>query len=169
MSIFSENLKCLRKQKKISQVILAKELEISPSAITMYEQGRREPNFELLKRIAVFFQVDYNILLGEQILPDGAKVEKLYYNQEDNKDADVVGNNGTDYIVSEDVSKTDTGYHVDEISKDRMPGSSVDQQELELVEFLRHNPMCQELLAVLKKIDKDELEKLLSFANNIVK
>jgi len=168
MSIFSENLKCLRKQKEISQVILAKELEISPSAITMYEQGRREPNFEVLKKIAVFFQVDYNILLGEQILPVEPEVKELFYTQEHNKDVDVVSNDVTVYIVSEAISKTDAGYEVGEISKDKTPGYPVDKYELELVDFLRDNPMCTELLAVLKNIDKVELEKLLSFTNNLV-
>ncbi|MEL7660359.1 helix-turn-helix transcriptional regulator [Acetobacterium wieringae] len=169
MSIFSENLKCLRKQKKISQVILAKELEISPSAITMYEQGRREPNFELLKRIAVFFQVDYNILLGEKIVPDEPEVEELFYTRNQKNDVNVVSNNVSDYVVCGAITEAGADYYDSEISKDMIPGYHVDQDEFELVEFLRNNPMSKELLALLKKIDADELEKLLGFANNILK
>lgn len=64
MSSFSSNLKDLRKNKGMSQIELAKALGISTSSVAMYEVGKREPNFILLKKIASYFKVDVNYLLG---------------------------------------------------------------------------------------------------------
>lgn len=54
----------LRLSKDLTQSELAKELEISPSSIGMYEQGRRKPSFELLEKISDYFNVDMDYLMG---------------------------------------------------------------------------------------------------------
>ena len=61
---FADRLISLRQEKKISQDEFAKRLGISRSAIGMYEQGRREPDFETMDNIAQFFNVSYDYLLG---------------------------------------------------------------------------------------------------------
>ena len=43
-------LKKLREEKRMTQAELSKALEISPSAIGMYEQGRRVPDVSTLKK-----------------------------------------------------------------------------------------------------------------------
>lgn len=70
MANFSEMLKNLRKERGLTQEALAKalsvgEFKISPSAVGMWEQGRREPDFETLDLIADFFNVDIDFLLGK--------------------------------------------------------------------------------------------------------
>lgn len=60
-------LKRLREQKKMTQAELGKILKISPSAIGMYEHGRREPDIPTLKKIASFFNVSIDYLLGNDI------------------------------------------------------------------------------------------------------
>ena len=57
-------LKSLREAKGITQSELSKALKISPSTVGMWEQGRREPDYEMLKRIADFFDVSADYLLG---------------------------------------------------------------------------------------------------------
>ncbi len=47
----SKRLKKLRTQSGLTQAQLAKRLNISPSSIGMYEQGRREPKNSVLVRI----------------------------------------------------------------------------------------------------------------------
>lgn len=66
MSIFSERLKQLRKEKNISQEELAKATKISRSAISNYEAGTREPNHETLEILADFYNVDIDFLLGRK-------------------------------------------------------------------------------------------------------
>lgn len=57
-------LKKLREKEKMTQVELSKKLNVSPSTIGMYETGRREPDYENLKRIAEIFNVSTDYLLG---------------------------------------------------------------------------------------------------------
>ena len=57
-------LKRLREEKNMTQAELGKALEISPSAIGMYEQGRRTPDIPTLKKIASYFNVSLDYLLG---------------------------------------------------------------------------------------------------------
>lgn len=69
MAGFATILKSLRTDHALSQPELAAELGISKSAVSMYEQGRREPDFTVLKKIADFFQVDIDYLLGRSASP----------------------------------------------------------------------------------------------------
>lgn len=58
-------IKSLREEKSMNQAELAKILQISPSAVGMYERDEREPNNELTIKIADFFQVSTDYLLGK--------------------------------------------------------------------------------------------------------
>lgn len=58
------HLRELRTQKGLTQAELSKALQVSASSIGMYEQGRREPDNETLGRIANFFHVSTDYLLG---------------------------------------------------------------------------------------------------------
>ena len=57
-------LKKLREGKDISQAKLAKDLGVAASTIGMYESGRREPDYEMLEKIADYFNVNIDLLLG---------------------------------------------------------------------------------------------------------
>lgn len=57
-------LKELRENKGLTQSELAEMLSVSPSSIGMYEQGRREPDSETLRKISSFFDVTIDYLLG---------------------------------------------------------------------------------------------------------
>jgi len=61
---FGRRLKELREEKNLSQIELSKNLNISNSALSLYESDRRTPDFETLKRIALFFDVSTDYLLG---------------------------------------------------------------------------------------------------------
>ena len=62
---FGHILKNLRKDRGDTQADLAKYLGISRSAISMYESGEREPDFETLEAIADYFNVNMDFLLGQ--------------------------------------------------------------------------------------------------------
>lgn len=53
----------LRKAAGISQSELAQMLKISPSAVGMYEQGRREPALDILVAMAEIFGVSIDFLV----------------------------------------------------------------------------------------------------------
>ena len=53
----------LRRQLGMSQAELASALRISPSAVGMYEQGRREPSAQMLVAMAELFGVTTDYLL----------------------------------------------------------------------------------------------------------
>ncbi len=61
---FAERLKLLRIDKGLKQSDLALELGLSSSAIAKYEQGRNEPCLDLVIKIAAFFHVTTDYVLG---------------------------------------------------------------------------------------------------------
>ena len=65
MSVFSDTLVRLRKQAGLSQQELADKLNVSRSRIGMYETAKREPDFEILTKIANIFNTTSGVLLGE--------------------------------------------------------------------------------------------------------
>lgn len=64
MGNFAKIFKMLRQERNLSQQELAERMNISKSTVGMYEQGKREPNFETLEMIADFFNVDTDYLIG---------------------------------------------------------------------------------------------------------
>lgn len=54
----------LRKEHKLTQLELAKRLGFSRGQLANYEQGQREPDYESLQKIADFFEVTTDFLLG---------------------------------------------------------------------------------------------------------
>lgn len=62
--MFQLTLKELREQYKISQVDLAKRLNVSPSTVGMWESGKNKPEFDTLVNISKIFNVSMNFLMG---------------------------------------------------------------------------------------------------------
>lgn len=67
---FGDIMSKLRKEKNLSQQELALRLNISKSSLAMYETNKRQPNFDLVKKIADFFDVTTDYLLGRVTEPD---------------------------------------------------------------------------------------------------
>lgn len=62
--MFGQNLKGLRQNLGLTQAQLADRLKISASTVGMYEQGRREPDNEMLLRICKVLNTSTDYLLG---------------------------------------------------------------------------------------------------------
>mgnify|MGYP000211399865 CR=1 FL=1 len=62
---FKDRLVILRKENNFTQDKLADELNVSKSTISMYEKGNRMPSYEMLEKIADFFNVDIDYLMGK--------------------------------------------------------------------------------------------------------
>lgn len=63
METFGERLAYLRKHQNLSQSELAQILNISKSALGMYEINHRQPSFETLIEIANYFDVTIDYLI----------------------------------------------------------------------------------------------------------
>lgn len=79
--LLGKRIAALRKVKGLSQGQLAEQLNISPSAIGMYEQGRRAPSLDIIVTLAKTFCVSTDFLLiGEptiHALDDALTYQKL--------------------------------------------------------------------------------------------
>ena len=64
LKIFSERLKELRIEKKLTTKNLGEMINISDIAISRWERGLRVPNIESLYKLAVFFDVSTDYLVG---------------------------------------------------------------------------------------------------------
>ncbi len=63
-------LKELRKKKRLSQLKLAMDLNMTQNTISRYETGEREPGIAELIRIADYFHVSVDYLIGHSDNPN---------------------------------------------------------------------------------------------------
>jgi len=70
----TDNLKAIRNKKGVTQKEAADALGISPNTYKNYEQGMREPNNDMLCKLADYFQVTTDYLLGRAPQGDPMKL-----------------------------------------------------------------------------------------------
>ncbi len=64
MSILSERIKTLREEISLTQSQLAEKLDIATSSISQYESGDRIPSDDIKIKLAKFFDVSLDFLMG---------------------------------------------------------------------------------------------------------
>ena len=85
-----QRIRVMRKSRHMTQEELAKAIGQSPSSITMYETGRRSPDYETLEAMADVFNVPLSSLLEEGVffstfeikpivVPDSERFVKLIH------------------------------------------------------------------------------------------
>ena len=127
MNKYGIRLRELRTQNGYTQVQLAKLLHISRSRLAMYEQGNRQPDFEMQETIADFFNVSIDYLFGRDQSDPYDEFEINWY--------DLVGDNQTPtqeeakmiikYRNSDDATRNminrllEYGTRINEIMKDK--------------------------------------------------
>lgn len=62
--LFCENLRELRKENVVTQKDVAQKLGVVESCYANWEQGRTEPNIEMLRKLAVIFKVSLDELIN---------------------------------------------------------------------------------------------------------
>jgi len=62
--VLGERLKQLRQEKGLTQAQLGSYFNLAESSISLYEAGKRSPDYATLKRLAAFFAVSADYLLG---------------------------------------------------------------------------------------------------------
>ena len=78
MDVFAENLKRRAKELQLSHAEVARRLDLSERRYAHYVNGRNEPNYALLLRIADVLQITPNALLGvEDTTKDASSRKRL--------------------------------------------------------------------------------------------
>lgn len=57
-------LKVIRKSKNLNQLKVALDLNISREALSHYENGKRSPDVEMLRRLSNYFNVSIDFLIN---------------------------------------------------------------------------------------------------------
>jgi len=100
MSIISTNIKFLRKKKGLTQQQFADEIGIKRSLVGAYEEDRADPKYELLKKIALYFEISVDDFINETINekwapkpkgnPANLRVLSITVDKEDNENIEMV-------------------------------------------------------------------------------
>lgn len=91
MAEIKDRIILLRQEKNMTQGELAKALNMAPSSIGMYEQGRRKPSYELLEKISDYFNVDMDYLMGRSDIKNRYQAGLKYdWEEEPTKQADPI-------------------------------------------------------------------------------
>lgn len=69
MASFSERMKKLRKKQSITLEQLANEIDVTKSTLSRYENNQREPKMYIVKKLASYFTVSVDYLLGNSDEP----------------------------------------------------------------------------------------------------
>ncbi len=72
-------IKKLREEKNMKQEDLARVLSISSSAVGMYERDEREPNDEITLKLAEYFGVSTDYLLGKSDIRNPEELNKVQF------------------------------------------------------------------------------------------
>ena len=64
--VFAERLKELRQERSLSQIALSKEIGVSQKAIDYWEREINEPKATYIVRLADYFDVSTDYLLGRE-------------------------------------------------------------------------------------------------------
>ncbi len=81
----SDRLRSLREKKGISQTEAAKRLGMARTTYSNYEAGNREPDNESLKKLAEFYEVSADYLLGRTNDPTPIEVKNENFDPEEHQ------------------------------------------------------------------------------------
>ena len=75
--MLGNRIKILREELGLKQEELANKMSVSPSSIGMYEINKREPNNELILKLAQFFGVSTDYLLGKSDIRNPEEIKNI--------------------------------------------------------------------------------------------
>lgn len=97
-----ENLKLLRKKRGLSQKAFADIFNASQNTISQWESGKREPNYETTQKIADYFNVSVDYLLGHNYSPGTSENDDPQLTSRDKKQIEDILENTKQQLLSQD-------------------------------------------------------------------
>lgn len=94
-----ERIKELRKTKKLTQVEFARIFQISNGTIAMWETDKRQPDFNMLQKLADYFGVTTDYLLGRETPSEKSEIAV----PDKYKDIMFAFENGAENLTQEDI------------------------------------------------------------------
>lgn len=76
--MLSKRLKILRKEANLTQTQLANSIETSQQNIGLWENGKRNPKYEMVEKLAHFFNVSTDYLLGKSDIRQTSEPEIFF-------------------------------------------------------------------------------------------
>ena len=143
MSTFSERVKDLRLSSNLSLRQLSKLTNISHSAISAYETGKREPSFESIEALCDVFCCDIDYLLGRSDI----KCAVLH---------------GTGYNNLYEAQKNGFDFDLQLFSENKSPSNDkLSEEDLEILELIKQVPEMKELVKMATEIPEEKLKSFL--------
>lgn len=75
--MFAEKLKTLRGNKSLTQEEFAREINVTKGAVAMWETGKRTPDLAMIKKIAAYFDITVDELIGGSV--DRGGLDEAYF------------------------------------------------------------------------------------------
>jgi transcriptional regulator with XRE-family HTH domain len=132
-NVVGKRIAYLRDKVGLSQVDLAKKLNVSPSTVAMWELGEREIKASTLIRIADFFNVSIDFLAGrEHMIPETEDIDRLLQKKISDPD-DYFFLDG--YLEASEEEKKELRRHFYEIKKQMLENNIKPSEPMSLREF----------------------------------
>ncbi|WP_432670880.1 XRE family transcriptional regulator [Flavobacterium sp. SM2513] len=108
MSLFSDNIRSLRVKHQVSQEKLAEKLSITRGRYVKYEDGTSEAPYDILKRIAQYYQLSIDILLSVDVRK--IEVDKLLQLENNRLILPIQVDNSGENVIEVVTQKAKAGY-----------------------------------------------------------
>lgn len=79
---FGDRIAQLRKRENLTQEGLAKKIGITRASLSHYEKNRREPDYDTLNKLANFFNVSTDYILGREEQKDDVETIAAHHESE---------------------------------------------------------------------------------------
>lgn len=92
MTTFGQRLKKMREQRGLSQKELAERFNLSQSTIAYYERDKKEPTNATLEKLADYFEVSVDFLLGRSqtlLAPEQSRINETQLDQLTDSDTNI--------------------------------------------------------------------------------
>ena len=134
MSFFANNIKLLRKRKHLSQDAVAKELNLTRSSLSGYENFTAQAPYDVLVKLSDFYNISIDVILKKDLLKLS---DKNLANMEENGSFDIHGNRLRTLVVS---SNDNTNANADLVP---IQALSIYNTSLNDPEFIKELPLMK--------------------------